>query len=141
MLTVSPEEVAAASEFDEFGNPIAGGHQRIDPFDAGNTRSRLRIGFASRLRRDAVDSVSQLRTDFPTQIPCTDGGGHTFDVAPDVCKRHRVHRKHLGSDAEPCLECVFEVPEARRSDLTLSLGEDQGGFERAQKVRVDSRDR
>src|SRR5262245_50902148 len=133
MLARLAEEVHAAGHLHQLRRPVACRHQRIDPFDTGYSRARLR---RSRLLRGFAHSPPQPRDEFLAAFGRVQSRGHATNVRPYVGQRVRFERDDDGPRACELAHGLLDVLEADRADLALRLGDDVRGPQTFEQIGV-----
>ena len=137
MFAGRTEEIVAAGGVDQLGHPVAAGHQRLDPFDEGDTRLRP----AGDLGADGFDPALHLVDQFFARRRATERIGNPADVGVNVCGGVGFQRYDADRLAGPGAGGGLHVTEAHRADLAMILGDDYIGRQRFQGVAVDAIDR
>ena len=134
----SAQQVLAAGQRHQLRDPVSGGHQGVQPLDAGHARSpRLAGSPLCDLREPVRQRIGQLAAAFAG----AESHGYLDDRAPDITKSLGRQRHDLGPFAGPDRERGFQVSEAGGADLALVLGQDVGRSQLAEPIRVDLVDR
>ena len=140
MFARRAEQVASAGDFHHLGDPVAGRHQRVDPFDAGDRGTRTGGRY---LRADRVEFLPQPVHQRLRPIGGVQGAAHGADVGPDVGQPHWRQRDDLrrAFDADHLGHRPLDVFEADRADLALRLRDDVRRVEAFEHVGKDAIDR
>lgn len=137
MFSGLAEEVFSTGHFDEFGYPVSGGHEGLDPFDGGDGWPVVEGGgFVCYFVHFVLNSIDE----FVAALGDSEGVGDGLEVAPDVGEAVGFE----GDDADlaigPVAYGLFYVAKADGADFALALGEDDVGFELAKGVGKDAVD-
>src|SRR5207248_2104247 len=117
-----------------FGNPVAGRHERLEPFDAGYRRS---IPVRFRALRDRAHARLQFLDDGFAAIGDFEGAGDAPDVVPDVDQRIGGERYDARLAGQARGQRGFDVFQADSADLALRLRDDVCRLEAFQDVGED----
>src|SRR5262249_44597498 len=131
------EEIRTAGHLDELGNPVAGRHQRREPFDRGHARTRSNRSCPS---RDLLRLRTQLRGEFPSSLRRPEAVRHPLYVPPYPLEARRIERDEKRPRCRPPSESLLDLREADRADLALNLRHDMRRRKLAQTFRIDAVD-
>ena len=119
------EYVLATGHFDEFRDPMAGIHERIEPLDAGHRRALLHhAGFFE----DIDDAVLELGEEFFSFVRFVGEFCDCANVVPNAGKGVCFQREDLGAEAM-LLQKGADLFLVDRADGAGVLGDDSGGLE------------
>src|SRR5579863_585231 len=118
------KNVDAAGKIDEFRGPVSGGHDRLDPFDAGDGWANLRLD-----RRHAALKLMNdgLGVD-------ANGFADTAKIVPDIGERRRVQGDEAGNARKARGDRLLDVTQTHGADVALHLREDVGRLQAFQHV-------
>ena len=126
----------AARQLDQLHRPVPGRHQRVRPLDHGDARSRPR---ARRLTvvAHALDAALQGSRKLAARLGAAQRLGGALDVGPDVVERVGRERDQAHIKVDQRGDGALHLFEAHGADFALRLGDDVGGREAAQQLKVD----
>ncbi len=138
MLARFAEQIPATGEFNEFRHPIAGGHQRIQPFDAGDGRTLRQVAGS---RGDAFNAIFQSRDNLRAAFGNTERPGDFQNVVPDISQCVRRERQNAWLKTAPAADRFFDFGQTDRANFALRLRQDEIGPQLFQLPGVDLIDR
>src|SRR5580704_13530949 len=118
------EDIDAAGQLDEFRGPVSGGHDRLDPFNAGYGRTNGRVDWRHAALKLTDDG---LGVD-------TNGFADAAKIVPDIGERRRVQGDKTGRTGEPRGDRLLDVTQTHGADVALDLREDVGRLQAFQHV-------
>ena len=138
MFAAFAEQIQTTGEFHQFRHPVAGGHQGIQPFNAGDGRALRQM---TRPRGDALNAIFQSRDHLLAAFGNAEGPGGFENVVPDIGQCVRRERQNARLEIDPAADRLFHFGQTDGANFALRLRQDEIGPQLFHLTGVDLIDR
>jgi hypothetical protein len=132
------EQIEATGEFDQFRHPVAGSHEGIQPFDAGDGRALRQMAGS---RGDAFNAIFQERDHLLAAVGDAERPGDSQDVVPDIGQSVRGEGQNARSETARAADRLLDFGQTDGANFALGLCEDEVGPQLFQPGGVNVIDR
>lgn len=133
MLPRFSTEICSTGDLDQFGNPISGRHQWLEPLQARNRRFAAKFGG---LGTKAFEAATQFHNQFVPTIRLMQRGGHDVDVSKQLLQLLRMEINHAGTVIAE-RQSHFQILWRDGANITLRLSQDDIGTKFSQQRGID----
>ena len=132
------KQIQTTGEINQFRHPVAGGHQGVQPFNAGDGRVLRQMAGS---RGDALNAIFQSRDHLHAAFGNAERPGDFQNVVPDIGQCVRRERQNARLETDPAADCLFHFGQTDRANFALRLRQDEIGPQLFQLPGVDLIDR